>query len=463
MSLPEYQNSCSNSRLLTLLSSTHGFTAWFKFSGLEGFYPALGYALLLHHYLSYPSIWRFMDKTYRETISPIIKVDAEYSAYYQQQRYQLVEYWLAIGNACKEVCIIPFADKPHVISRIQAGKMLDFEDADHYATLASHLHISLAMHRWVDSEPKTYHYCKANNGQIVVYVNLAFERNCVYSLVHCNFQAQTAVPEPMFPHYMLYERKGQSALIFTSTAPQEENREIDRKDTLIRNMSVIIGLLAKEAATGMTFIPRTLQDTHSQLMEVHKQVAPLLQDLLPECDINTEDMGRLFALPIEQEADTRTPHTCATCTLYPEVQAEGVNDHGHFFHLPCLDVHFQHITQVEDSLKCPIPTCPHRLPEILLNLFPAYKQRYTLWKQQQLDSYTTSKLNATKVPCSSCKLLLPITRQCTVDEHRLCRNCCKLTWDSHQCVVCRKPLSIETQIAIQSFMKEEPQMPFSLH
>lgn len=462
MSRPEYQSSCSSSRLLTLLSTSHGFTAWFKFTGLEGYYPALGYALLLHNYTPYPSIWRWMDETYRKTIKPIIKVDEEYCAHYQERRFEVAEYWVALGNACKEVCIIPFAGKTEVINRIQAGRMLDFEDAAHNETLAGHLHISLALHRWVDSEAKTYHHCRANIGQVVAFVNLAFEHNCVYSLIHCNFQTQAVITEPTFPHYMLYEKKGQSALVFVSTAPQEEYREKDSKDTLIRNMAILISLLSKVVATSLPILPRALQDTRSQLYEVQRQVAPLLQDLLPECDINTEDMRKLLSMPLEQEVDTRFPHTCATCALYPEVQTEGVSDHGHFFHLPCLEVHFQHISEFDDSLKCPIPTCSQRLPELLLDRFPVYKHRYTTWKKQQLEYSTTSKLNASKTICSQCKLRFPIDRLCTVDEHRFCRECCRMTWDSRACVVCWKPLSFDVQLAIQSFMSA-PQISSSFH
>jgi len=390
-----------------------------------------------------------MDETYRRTIAPIIRVDEDSETRWpRNQKYGEAEYWTALGNACKELCKVPFVEKTVIVNRIHAGRMLDFEDADHNATLAGYLHISLAMHCWVDAEPKTYAYCKANVGQVVVFVNLAFERNCVYSLIHASFQAQTTIPEPVFPHYMLYEKKA-SPLVFTPTAPQEQPRDTDIKNIIIKSQALMINLLVKEVAAGLTTLPSSLQDTHSKLYELHKQVAPLLQSHFPECDIDTEDMRTALRLQVAQE-DMRPPHTCETCGQYREVQAEGINDHGHFFHAPCLEVHFQQVTRLEESLKCPIHNCPHSLPELLLDHFPPYKERYSHWKTQHL-AYSTHANN--RNICHHCRSNFPAERLCAVDQHRLCSECGMKTWNNRACIVCHKPLSHEVMVFLQGFLR----------
>ena len=441
--------------LQKMLWERHGFMSGFRFRGQEGFYPALAYALLLHYFVSYPGIWRFMQETYHTIISPLISIDTSFAHQYpDNQRFSIPDYWSQLSSACKDLCLSQFPGKENIQSRIQSGQMLSFEDIAHMSTLTAYFHISLAIHRWIDNGPKTHHYCKANTGQVMLFVNLVYENNHVVSLIHESFTSQREISEPVFPHYMLYERKGHTALIL---APEHTDpvQEIDKKDTLIKAMAMMVSLLAKQVASMQT-LPKELAGTSSTLYELQRQVTPLLAELMPESEFDTEALNRALRVPVGESESVRVPHSCATCAEYKEMQEMSVTDHGHFFHISCLQTHFSQLVSFDDLLRCPIPTCPNHLPEQVLDYLPAFKQLYSTWKQQHVVYHTTSKVSRANPTCDYCQSVFPANQLCTVDQHRLCRNCCLLSWNSCHCVACSQLLSEEAKYNITTFVRLQP-------
>lgn len=416
-----------------------GYTGWFTFQDLTGFYPALAFGLLLHTLPTYEEIKPYIENCWKPKVADMHRVTVSYSCNWANE-----ECWRELSTICKSQCSSLFRyDNPALSEYIQNNNVCPFSDKSVYLRIAKHYGISLLVYEDNGQGFDMTEYCAAVENEVTFYVCLAVEAGKISVLVHGLFDRSEVVASEGFPFYVKYAGK-----VNIHRGCGSENA-LEQTQPVIRGMSKMIDLLALLTLSRTGDFPSHMQPAITTLQSLHTTIA---KQHGFQWDFNSENLASVLSIPIHSEpvVDYRPAHTIRTCSLYPEY-GDLVSDHGHRFHLSCLEVYLTDCFNRGDwDLLC--PKCSTiSLPVIFLDFFPSLQNQFYESKER------TSRVSKVLQPglCHHCDQ--KHREVITLDHgHGLCLTCATL--GSSFCRSCGHCLSLNDKATIQHFARQSVNM-----